>query len=109
MQNTESGGRPVTTWATAMSPRLAAFAAIGLVSLLGSTVLAQDVNNGKVLYNTPLVAGERSCSNGACHGPDRWTGKTEFNWVRTPAISPTPSTIWWCRWPSCAVTSPHRS
>ncbi|HOB01716.1 MAG TPA: hypothetical protein PKJ50_09165, partial [Casimicrobium huifangae] len=70
MQNTESGGRPVTTWATAMLSRLAAFAAIGLVSLLGSTVLAQDVNNGKVLYNTPLVAGERSCSNGACHGPD---------------------------------------
>ena len=53
-----------------MPSRLAAFAAIGLVSLLGSTVLAQDVNNGKVLYNTPLVAGERSCSNGACHGPD---------------------------------------
>lgn len=53
-----------------MLSRLAALAAIGLVSLLGSTVLAQDVNNGKVLYNTPLVAGERSCSNGACHGPD---------------------------------------
>ncbi|HQD66716.1 MAG TPA: hypothetical protein PLJ16_15915 [Casimicrobium huifangae] len=92
-----------------MLSRLAAFAAIGLVSLLGSTVLAQDVNNGKVLYNTPLVAGEAAAAMVPVTAPTRWTGKTEFNWVRTPAISPTPSTIWWCRWPSCAVTSPHRS
>ena len=31
-----------------------------LISLPGAAAWAQDVNNGKVLYNTPLVAGERS-------------------------------------------------
>lgn len=31
---------------------------------------AQSVANGKTLYTTVLVAGQKSCSNGACHGPD---------------------------------------
>ena len=31
---------------------------------------AQSTVNGKSLYNTVLVAGEKSCGNGACHGPD---------------------------------------
>jgi Transmembrane protein 131-like N-terminal len=35
-----------------------------------SPSFAQDANNGKVLYNTPLVAGERSCSASTCHTPD---------------------------------------
>ncbi len=34
------------------------------------SVFAQNVNNGLVLYTTPQVSGEKSCSNGACHGPN---------------------------------------
>ena len=72
MQNTRTGGGT-----TAPTPRRATGAAkIVAVTLMvfsvlhGNAAQAQDVNNGKVLYNTPLVTGERSCSNGACHGPD---------------------------------------
>ena len=31
---------------------------------------AQNVSNGKTLYNAILVSGQKSCGNGACHGPD---------------------------------------
>ncbi len=32
--------------------------------------VAQNINNGKLLYSTPLVTGQLSCSAGACHGPN---------------------------------------
>jgi Abnormal spindle-like microcephaly-assoc'd, ASPM-SPD-2-Hydin len=31
---------------------------------------AQDANNGRLLYNTPLVVGEKSCAASTCHTPD---------------------------------------
>jgi len=48
---------------------LAAAVLIGLLVSSG-TALAQSANNGRVLYNTPFVSGQLSCSAGACHGPD---------------------------------------
>ncbi len=41
-----------------------------LTMLLPAEVLAQDINNGKTLYNTPFVSGQLSCSAGACHTPN---------------------------------------
>ena len=41
-----------------------------LTLLLATTVHAQSTVNGKALYNAILVSGEKSCGNGACHGPD---------------------------------------
>ena len=41
-----------------------------LALLLATTVHAQSTVNGKALYNAILVTGEKSCGNGACHGPD---------------------------------------
>ena len=70
MQNAFWIRRAARTWVAAKTPRLLATTAVALIGLLGTGVHAQDANNGKALYNTPLVAGERSCSNGACHGPD---------------------------------------
>ena len=31
---------------------------------------AQSITNGKTLYTAVLVTGQKSCGNGACHGPD---------------------------------------
>ncbi len=51
--------------------RVSRAAVAGLSALLlAFTAHAQSTANGKTLYNTVLVAGEKSCSNGACHGPD---------------------------------------
>ena len=44
--------------------------ALALLSLLATTAHAQGTANGKSLYNAVLVSGEKSCGNGACHGPD---------------------------------------
>ena len=41
-----------------------------LALLCVAPVAAQSVSNGKTLYNAILVAGQKSCGNGACHGPD---------------------------------------
>ena len=35
-----------------------------------TTAHAQSTSNGKTLYNAVLVTGQKSCGNGACHGPD---------------------------------------
>jgi Abnormal spindle-like microcephaly-assoc'd, ASPM-SPD-2-Hydin/Repeat of unknown function (DUF5648) len=44
---------------------------ICVVACVGALpAVAQDANNGKLLYNTPLVAGEKSCSASTCHTPD---------------------------------------
>ncbi len=44
--------------------------AVALALLLVCTAHAQSAANGKTLYNTVLVSGQKSCGNGACHGPD---------------------------------------
>lgn len=44
--------------------------AIALALLLASAAHAQSTANGKSLYNAILVTGQKSCGNGACHGPD---------------------------------------
>jgi mono/diheme cytochrome c family protein len=40
------------------------------VIIVPITASAQSAVNGKSLYNAVLVTGEKSCGNGACHGPD---------------------------------------
>lgn len=40
-----------------------------LPMVVSSSLFAQDINNGRALYITPLVAGQFGCSNGQCHGP----------------------------------------
>jgi hypothetical protein len=42
--------------------------AIGWLSL--AAVFAQDATRGKMLYETPFVAGQPSCSSGGCHASD---------------------------------------
>lgn len=49
--------------------RLAATIVALLLASIGHSVQAQDINNGRQLYITPLVSGQFSCSNGQCHGP----------------------------------------
>ena len=44
--------------------------AVALALLLATQAHAQSTANGKSLYNAILVGGEKSCGNGACHGPD---------------------------------------
>lgn len=41
-----------------------------LAAALGMPCAAQSATNGRLLYTTPFVAGQRSCANGACHGAD---------------------------------------
>ena len=41
-----------------------------LALLLATTAYAQSTSNGKTLYTAILVSGQKSCGNGACHGPD---------------------------------------
>lgn len=43
---------------------------VALALLLASVAHAQSTVNGKSLYNAILVSGQKSCGNGACHGPD---------------------------------------
>ena len=38
--------------------------------VVSPTARAQDVNAGKLVYTTPQVSGQLSCSAGACHGPN---------------------------------------
>ena len=38
-----------------------------MLALPLADVAAQDINNGKLLYSTPFVSGQLSCSAGACH------------------------------------------
>jgi len=39
-------------------------------ALISSAAQAQDVNAGKLVYTTPQVSGQLSCSAGACHTPN---------------------------------------
>ena len=50
--------------------RMQSASTVVLALLLATTVHAQSTVNGKALYNAILVTGEKSCGNGACHGPD---------------------------------------
>lgn len=47
---------------------LAAVLAMLLAALAPGLARAQDADNGERLYNNPIVAGQRTCGNGACHG-----------------------------------------
>ena len=52
---------------------IASFAAAALLAVtmtMTTTAHAQSTSNGKTLYNAVLVTGQKSCGNGACHGPD---------------------------------------
>ena len=52
-------------------PTRVIFIALTWVAMGASmTAGAQSTSNGKTLYSTPRVAGQLSCSNGGCHGPD---------------------------------------
>ena len=44
--------------------------AVVFLGNLSSTGQAQDINAGKLVYTTPQVAGQLSCSAGACHTPN---------------------------------------
>lgn len=75
---TSTGSTPLqsfrsSAWRGTLDRRLRAGVAVIAACLslpFAAPTDAQDANNGKTLYNTVLVAGERSCGNGACHGPD---------------------------------------
>ena len=41
-----------------------------VLALVSSVALAQDINAGKLVYTTPQVTGQLSCSAGACHTPN---------------------------------------
>ena len=49
---------------------------------------AQSVSNGKLLYTTPFVAGQRSCSYGGCHGIDPTANQNQIrNGGNAPEIA----------------------
>ena len=47
---------------------------------------AQSATNGKTLYVTAQVAGQKSCSNGACHGPDPTVNQNKIKNGTNPSI-----------------------
>lgn len=47
-----------------------AFASFALLTATVNTAHAQSASNGKILYSTAQVTGQKSCSAGTCHGPD---------------------------------------
>ncbi|MEO7252620.1 MAG: choice-of-anchor D domain-containing protein [Casimicrobium sp.] len=47
---------------------------------------AQSAANGKTLYVTAQVAGQKSCSNGACHGPDPTVNQNKIKNGTNPSI-----------------------
>ena len=59
--------------------------AVALALLLATTVHAQSTVNGKALYNAVLVSGEKSCGNGACHGPDPTVNQNRIKNGTNPA------------------------
>ena len=59
-------------------------ALIGLSGLAGYAH-AQSATNGKAIYNTAQVTGEKSCSTGTCHGPDPATNQ---NAIKNGANNP---------------------
>ena len=58
---------------------------ITLITLTGGAH-AQSVSNGRALYTTPQVSGQRSCSNAGCHASDPTTNQ---NRIRNGANNPT--------------------
>ncbi len=49
--------------------RIAATLAGAAAFITSSTVQAQSATNGKALYESVLVTGEKTCAAGTCHGP----------------------------------------
>ncbi len=67
--------------------------AAALAFLPASTTHAQSTVNGKSLYNAILVSGEKSCGNGACHGPDPTVNQNKIkNGTSAAVIASTIST-----------------
>ena len=65
--------------------RMQSASAVVLALLLATTVHAQSTVNGKALYNAVLVSGEKSCGNGACHGPDPTVNQNRIKNGSNPA------------------------
>jgi hypothetical protein len=57
-----------------MTPRVRQYArsaiALLLASIVAGQVAAQSAASGKAIYTSVLVAGQKSCASGTCHGPD---------------------------------------
>ena len=51
-------------------PRAKASLTATFVLLISALAHAQDINAGKLVYTTPQVSGQLSCSAGACHTPN---------------------------------------
>ena len=73
------------------------FTTVALLSTVAcsSLALAQSAANGKTIYSSTLVAGQKSCSSGTCHGPDPATNQNAIKRgssasVITAAISSVP-------------------
>ena len=63
--------RNAMRWPLTMTVALTAVMMLSLILTMfaSASVFAQNINNGRALYITPLVSGQLSCSNGQCHGP----------------------------------------
>ncbi len=63
--------RHTTLWRSTVKEGLLPLTLLLLILTMSTatSTLAQDINNGRALYITPLVSGQFSCSNGQCHGP----------------------------------------
>ena len=51
-------------------PRAKASLTATFVLLISALAHTQDINAGKLVYTTPQVSGQLSCSAGACHTPN---------------------------------------
>ena len=59
-----------------------------LVAALTVPCAAQSAVNGRLLYTTPFVAGQRSCSYGGCHGMDPTANQNQIrNGGNAPEIA----------------------
>ncbi len=60
--------KATSPWVRSLLIALLAVAAVGHAT-------AQSAANGKTIYSTAQVAGQKSCSTGTCHGPDPATNQ----------------------------------
>ncbi len=64
----QSDRKAASPWVRGLLVALLAVAAVGHAT-------AQSAANGKTIYSTAQVAGQKSCSTGTCHGPDPATNQ----------------------------------
>jgi mono/diheme cytochrome c family protein len=79
--------RRIPPWPSVVGTRLKRLTLLSLILTIvtATSALAQDINNGRALYITPLVSGQFSCSNGQCHGP---TPANKQNGIQNAADDP---------------------